>query len=96
MHSMTGFAEGKKIVADAALELTIKSVNHRALDIEISGDSLPLDSEDFLRGFCKQNLFRGKVRITFHLTRDPQKKRRVLNEAVLNDYLKLESELLQK
>ena len=92
MHSMTGFAEGKK----EAISLTIKSVNHRALEVEFSGDALPLESEEFLRNLCKSNLFRGKVRIVVHIQHEEHSKKRLLNENILEDYLKIESQLIQK
>lgn len=92
MQSMTGFAEGKK----NAIGLTIKSVNHRALDVEFSGDALPLEAEESLRNFCKQNLFRGKVRIVFNLQREAKKNKRTLNESAVDDYLKLQTQLAQK
>lgn len=92
MHSMTGFAEGKK----ESISLTIKSVNHRALEVEFSGDALPLESEEFLRNLCKSNLFRGKVRIVVHIQHEEHSKKRLLNENILEDYLKIESQLIQK
>ena len=92
MQSMTGFAEGKK----EAISITIKSVNHRALDVEFSGDALPIESEEFLRNFCKQNLFRGKVRIVFNWQRETQKNKRLLNESAIDDYLKLQTQLAAK
>lgn len=54
MKSMTAYAQGKKVLPKGILEVNIKSLNHRAMELEFLGDGLDVLQEDGLRQFCKK------------------------------------------
>ena len=67
IRSMTGFAQLKGQHGNTAYTLTIKSVNHRFLDLHLR---LPQRSELFeqqLRKLCKEKIHRGHVELTLAL-----------------------------
>ena len=75
IYSMTGFARTQVRVHDQlAYTLSIKSVNHRFLDIQLrlpAGlDALEMD----LRRMLKENLVRGHVELTLSVDRSTQQK----------------------
>ena len=75
IHSMTGFARAQVRVDDQlAYTLSVKSVNHRFLDLQLrlpSGmDALEME----LRRVLKEELVRGHVELTLALDRTSQQK----------------------
>ena len=75
IHSMTGYAAAQSAIEDeTAFTLTLKSVNHRFLDLNLR---LPSDCDSLevaLRRLIKEHLKRGHVDVTLHLdrrTREP-------------------------
>jgi uncharacterized protein (TIGR00255 family) len=75
IHSMTGFARVQVRVHDQlAYTLSVKSVNHRFLDVQLrlpSGlDALEME----LRRALKENLVRGHVELTLSIDRSSQQK----------------------
>ncbi len=70
IHSMTGFAQVKGHVNDQlAFSLSLKSVNHRFLDLHLR---MPSDTDALemkLRRVLKEKLSRGHVELTFSLER---------------------------
>ena len=91
IRSMTGFARVKKSVPDAEIVLSIKSVNHRGLDLHFH---LPpeLDRvEADLRTVFKRNVARGHVQIHAALSRLPSNAATgasPLNRSLLEAYLR--------
>ena len=70
IHSMTGFANGQAAtVNDLAFTLTLKSVNHRFLDLSLRmpGDCDAL--EVALRKLIKERVKRGHIDVTLYLDR---------------------------
>ena len=66
---MTGFARVRKIAEDTEIVFSLKSVNHRGLDLHFH---LPpsLDAlENDIRGIVKAGVARGHIQITLDLTR---------------------------
>jgi uncharacterized protein (TIGR00255 family) len=75
IHSMTGFARSQVRVRDLlAYTLSVKSVNHRFLDLQLrlpSGmDALEME----LRRVLKEKLVRGHVELTLAIDRSSQQK----------------------
>jgi uncharacterized protein (TIGR00255 family) len=70
IHSMTGFAQVKGHINDQlAFSLSLKSVNHRFLDLHLR---MPSDTDALemkLRRVLKDKLSRGHVELTFSLER---------------------------
>ena len=73
IHSMTGFARAQVRVHDQlSFTLSVKSVNHRFLDVQLrlpSGlDALEME----LRRALKEHLIRGHVELTLSVDRSSQ------------------------
>ena len=66
---MTGFARVRKIVEDTEIVLTLKSVNHRGLDLHFHIPSSLDPLENDIRGIVKAGVSRGHVQINLSLVR---------------------------
>lgn len=87
VRSMTGFASVRGETADSAFTLTLKSVNHRHLDLMVR---LPggLDAlESALRRTLKERLHRGHVELSMQFERVASAGRIELNEDLLAAYV---------
>jgi uncharacterized protein (TIGR00255 family) len=89
---MTGFARAHLDAADFSLALTVKSVNHRSLDVQMR---LPAELEAFeveARNAVKKKLARGSVQVNASLEMRgaaPLKIKRPIAEAYLAAYKEL-------
>ena len=84
---MTGFARVRKEIPQGELVLSLKSVNHRGLDLHFH---LPneLDAlENDIRGVVKNGVARGHVQIHVGLTRPVVGDAAPLNRAMLHAYM---------
>jgi uncharacterized protein (TIGR00255 family) len=66
---MTGFARVRKIAEDTEIVLTLKSVNHRGLDLHFHIPSALDPLENDIRGVIKAGVSRGHVQINLALVR---------------------------
>jgi uncharacterized protein (TIGR00255 family) len=66
---MTGFARVRKIAEDTEIVLTLKSVNHRGLDLHFHIPSSLDPLENDIRGIVKPGVSRGHVQINLSLVR---------------------------
>lgn len=89
LRSMTGFARVRRPLADGELVVSVKSVNHRGLDIHIHGPAAADPFENAVRAAIKARLARGYVDVRISLPR-PQCSAGAarLNRAMLEDYLR--------
>ncbi len=73
IKSMTGFAEGRKETEKAILAASIRSVNHRYLDLQIRLPSSFNSLEQGLRSLLQEKLVRGRVEllVTVHFNQFP-------------------------
>jgi uncharacterized protein (TIGR00255 family) len=85
---MTGFARVKKNIAAAEIILSIKSVNHRGLDLHfhLSPELDALESE--LRTVFKNGVARGHLQIGISIARTGAAGAAPLNHALLDSYLR--------
>ena len=67
IKSMTGFASLTHDEETAAIGVTIRSVNHRFLDLQLRLPPTIADVEPRLRGLVQKQLARGRVEITVSL-----------------------------
>jgi len=67
MKSMTGFAQGRHEFNNISLNLIIKSLNHRYLDISYKGTGVNPTTEKLIKEVIKDRVFRGKIEINFDL-----------------------------
>ena len=87
VRSMTGFARVRKPTPDGELILSLKSVNHRGLDLHFH---LPpeLDAyENAVRGVVKNGVARGHLQLHVALTRAGGGVQAILNRPLLEAYL---------
>ena len=84
---MTGFARVRKEIPQGELVLSLKSVNHRGLDLHFH---LPneLDAlENDIRAVIKSGVARGHVQIHVGLTRNAVGEAAPLNRAMFHAYM---------
>ncbi len=60
---MTGFAQGRFSLDRLSIGITIKSLNHRFLDITFKGSGTSQEIEKIVKEIIKNDLHRGKVEI---------------------------------
>lgn len=87
VRSMTGFARVRKLLNQAELALTIKSVNHRSLDVHFH---LPPELDPFensLRAALQRSVARGHLQIQVRLVSAQELAPVVVNRALLEAYL---------
>ncbi|MGQ0735294.1 MAG: YicC/YloC family endoribonuclease [Acidobacteriota bacterium] len=67
IKSMTGFASLSRDDASVTIGLTVRSVNHRFLDLQLRLPSTLADLESALRALVQQRVSRGRVELTVTL-----------------------------
>jgi len=85
---MTGFARVRKTIAQGEIVLSMKSVNHRGLDLHFH---LPPEMESMeheVRGVVKSGLARGHVQIHLTFTRTAAAGAAPLNRSLLDAYMR--------
>ncbi|MBN1196885.1 MAG: DUF1732 domain-containing protein [Candidatus Aminicenantes bacterium] len=88
MKSMTGFAQGRFDFNDFSFSISIKSLNHKFLDLNFKGTGITPNSEKLIKEIIKDRVHRGKVEIVFNLfERDPLKWNIQFNEFLLDEIL---------
>ncbi|HEY6345506.1 MAG TPA: YicC/YloC family endoribonuclease [Bryobacteraceae bacterium] len=70
IRSMTGFARARRPLGAGEISVTVKSVNHRGLDIHVRGPEAAGPFEAAVRALVKSHVARGhvEVRIAIHET----------------------------
>jgi uncharacterized protein (TIGR00255 family) len=63
LRSMTGFARVRRPLGDGELVVSVKSVNHRGLDLVIQTPSVLEPFESAIRAMVKSNVVRGHVEV---------------------------------
>ena len=63
LRSMTGFARARRPLGDGELVVSIKTLNHRALDIHVHAPSVADPFENAVRALVKSHLGRGHVEV---------------------------------
>src|SRR5579872_3965345 len=87
VRSMTGFARVRKSTSEGEIVFSLKSVNHRGLDLHFH---LPaeLDAlENEIRGVIKSGLARGHVQIHVAFTRNPGEGKAPVNWTLMDAYV---------
>ena len=85
IRSMTGFASVGREDAGERVTVTVKSVNHRFLDVQIKASSSLASAESRIRGAVQRKLVRGRVELTLNVDHTALPARQVvLDEALLD------------
>ena len=88
IRSMTGFARVSRPTAAGELTLSIKSVNHRGLDIHCHVPSELDAAEPILRSALRKRVARGHIQVQVYLKRAPETEVTALfNEPLLRSWL---------
>ena len=83
IRSMTGFASVSREDAGDRVSVTIKSVNHRFLDVQIKAPQALGGLESRIRGFLQQALTRGRVEVAIFVERTSLPAREVVLDELL-------------
>lgn len=84
---MTGFARARRSGAAGEVVVTLKSVNHRALDLHIHAPAEFDPFEPALRSLIKSSLSRGHVDVRIGFTPAPGLRTNALNRPLFEAYL---------
>ena len=91
VRSMTGFARVRKQVSGGEVTVSVKSLNHRALDIHIhTGLDLSIDNE--IRSAIKRVLSRGHIEVRIGYVKTKSGAAVALNRSLFDAYLTALSE----
>jgi uncharacterized protein (TIGR00255 family) len=63
IKSMTGFASRTEEIEQASIAVTVRSVNHRFLDVQVRIPSLVVHVESRVRAIVQQRMARGRVEV---------------------------------
>lgn len=89
VRSMTGFASARRPLGDGELTVSVKSLNHRGLDIQVHAPPAAEEFENAIRSLVKSRLARGHVEVRVSL---PQRADNLaapaLNREFVETYLK--------
>ncbi len=89
LRSMTGFARVRKALGDGELIVSLKSLNHRGLDIQVHAPSAADPFENAIRAMVKSRIARGHVEVRVSLPQAASNGNApALNHAMLQEYLK--------
>ncbi len=88
MKSMTGFSQGRFEFDNISLNIIIKTLNHRFLDISIKGTGVTPITDKIVRTIIKDNIIRGKIEVSFDLFEsDPKNWDIQFNDFLLEEIL---------
>jgi|SRR5579871_858761 len=85
---MTGFARVKKALPEGEIILSVKSVNHRGLDMHFHMPPELDELENEIRAVIKRSVARGHLQIHVLLTRAAETGGAPLNRALLDSYMR--------
>jgi uncharacterized protein (TIGR00255 family) len=89
IRSMTGFARVRKTCGEGELVVSVKSVNHRGLDVHLRAPEVVDAFESMIRALVKARMTRGHVEVRVSLPGAAAAgSAPVLNQALLNTYLR--------
>ena len=86
VRSMTGFARVRKPVAGGEVSVSVKSLNHRGLDIHLHSP-LDLGVDNEIRTAIKRAVSRGHVEVRIGLLKSSQDSGVALNRALFDAYV---------
>jgi uncharacterized protein (TIGR00255 family) len=87
VRSMTGFARVRKTVPEGEIVFSIKSVNHRGLDMHFRMPPELDPIEHTIRGVLKEGVSRGHLQVMVTLTRTVSAGEAPLNRALLDAWM---------
>ena len=88
IHSMTGFGKTICELQGKKLNIEVKSLNSKQLDIYTKIPHLYKEKELEIRNLLKQKLNRGKVEFSIYIDRMEDEKTAIINKSVIINYYK--------
>jgi uncharacterized protein (TIGR00255 family) len=90
LRSMTGFARSRKALDSGEIVVSVKSLNHRGLDVQVHAPSAADEFENAIRALVKTRLVRGHVEVRISLPSNGSSgiSALALNRQLLHQYLK--------
>ena len=89
LRSMTGFARVRRAFGEGEIVVSVKSVNHRGLDIQVHAPSAVDPFESAIRALVKSRVVRGHVEVRVALPQSASNGAApLLNRTLLGEYLK--------
>lgn len=88
IRSMTGFARVRRETGDGELVVSVKSLNHRGLDLHFHIPPALDPYENAMRSLLKRKLARGHIEIRIAVGKSRNGSELVVNEALMDAYLK--------
>jgi uncharacterized protein (TIGR00255 family) len=90
LRSMTGFARSRKTLDSGEIVVSVKSLNHRGLDVQVHAPSAADEFENAIRGMVKGRVVRGHVEVRVSLPSNGANGSAALalNRGLLHQYLK--------
>jgi uncharacterized protein (TIGR00255 family) len=85
---MTGFARVRRPLGDGEMVVSVKSLNHRGLDIQVHAPSAADSFEAAIRAMVKSRVSRGHVEVRLSFPADNAKGTAAWNHALLDEYVK--------
>jgi uncharacterized protein (TIGR00255 family) len=88
LRSMTGFARARRPLGDGELVVSVKTLNHRSLDVHVHAPSVADPFENAVRALVKSRLARGHVEVRIVLPPGALNgSSAALNRPMLEEYL---------
>lgn len=88
LKSMTGFARVRRALGDGELVVSLKSLNHRGLDIQVHAPAAADPFENAIRALVKTRVQRGHVEVRVSLPQGASNGAMAVNHEMLEQYLK--------
>ena len=95
IYSMTGFGRAGREIDGLGLEVEVRSVNHRHLDLRVRLPRVLMDQETAIKKRLQADLSRGKVDVTVNLTTSDAARMLEIDEGIAAQYVAA-SETLRK
>jgi uncharacterized protein (TIGR00255 family) len=94
LRSMTGFARVRRPIGDCEVVVSVKSLNHRGLDVQVHAPSSADAFENAIRALVKSRVSRGHVEVRLAMPQGSANGNgKGVNRALLDQYLKVFREL---
>jgi uncharacterized protein (TIGR00255 family) len=88
LRSMTGFARVRRPLGEGELAVSLKSLNHRGLDIQVQAPSAADPFENAVRAMIKSRVIRGHVEVRISLPQSASSSGAAgLNRALFDQYV---------
>ena len=87
IRSMTGFASLGRESGGDRINVTIKSVNHRFLDVQVKGPQSLAAMESRIRALVQQRLTRGRVEVSLGAELAPAQTREIVLDEIMLERL---------